>query len=224
MDTKKAEITHIEKSLNVWAIVLIIWSIYRAKFGTSLPLWFDEFIAKPIVFIVPIYWFIKKVEKTSFFKSLGFTKKNILKELLIGLIIGLVFFSILYYGYSSKSIVQQFDFKGLSNVRYLIYILFLSLATSISEEILSRGFILKRLHDASKNIYSSSLFASILFFFIHIPILFTSESISGFLLLRLMTIDIFLSFAISIIFLLRKNIIVPIFIHAFYALSLWLLI
>src|SRR3989344_9542363 len=147
---QKSEISHIEKSLNVWAIVLIIWSIYRAKFGTSLPLWFDEFIAKPIVFIVPVYWFIKKVEKTSFFKSLGFTKKNILKELLIGLIIGLVFFSILYYGYSSKSIVQQFDFKGLSNVRYLIYILFLSLATSISEEILSRGFILKRLHDASK--------------------------------------------------------------------------
>ena len=211
---QKSEISHIEKSLNVWAIVLIIWSIYRAKFGTALPIWFDEFIAKPIVFIVPVYWFIKKVEKTSFFKSLGFTKKNIIKELLIGLIIGLVFLSILFYGFSSKN--------GLTNLT--INIILLSLATSISEEILTRGFILKRLYEASKNIYSASFFTSILYFFLHIPILFTSESISGFLLLRLMTIDIFLSFAISIIFLLRKNIIVPIFIHAFYALTLWLLI
>lgn len=210
----KPQITHIEKSLNVWAIVLIIWSIYRAKFGTTLPIWFDEFIAKPIVFIAPVYWFIKNVEKTSFFKSLGFTKKNIYKELLIGLLIGLVFFSILFYGYSSKN--------GFANLS--ISIVLFSLATSISEEILSRGFILKRLFDASKNIYSASFFTSILYFFLHIPILFTSESISGFLLLRLMTIDLFLSFAISLIFLLRKNIIVPIFIHAFYALSLWLLI
>lgn len=211
---EKPEITHVEKSLNVWAIVLIIWSIYRAKFGTTLPLWFDEFIAKPIVFIVPVYWFIKKVEKESFFKSLGFTKKNILKELLIGFLIGLILFSILFYGFSSKN--------GLTNLT--INIILLSLATSLSEEILTRGFILKRLYEASKNIYSASFFTSILYFFLHIPILFTSESISGFLLLRLMTIDIFLSFAISIIFLLRKNIIVPIFIHAFYALSLWLLI
>ncbi len=208
------ETSHIEKSLNIWAIILIIWSIYRAKFGTSLPIWFDEFIAKPIVFIIPIFWFIKKVEKANFFSSLGFSKKNILKEIFIGLLIGLIFFFILYYGYSSRSGNQQFNLN----------IILLAFATSISEEILSRGFILKRLYDASKNIYSSSLFASILFFFIHIPILFTSESISGFLLLRLMTIDIFLSFALSIIFILRKNIIVPIFIHAFYAFSLWLLI
>lgn len=214
MVNKISETSHIEKSLNIWAIILIIWSIYRAKFGTSLPVWFDEFIAKPIVFIIPILWFIKKVEKGSFFSSLGFSKKNILREIFIGLLIGLIFFSILYFGYSSRSGNQQFSLN----------IILLAFATSISEEILSRGFILKRLYDASKNIYSSSLFASILFFFIHIPILFTSESISGFLLLRLMTIDIFLSFALSIIFILRKNIIVPIFIHAFYAFSLWLLI
>lgn len=214
MVNKISETSHIEKSLNIWAIILIIWSIYRAKFGTSLPIWFDEFIAKPIVFIIPILWFIKKVEKGNFFSSLGFSKKNILREIFIGLLIGLIFFSILYFGYSSRSGNQQFSLN----------IILLAFATSISEEILSRGFILKRLYDASKNIYSSSLFASILFFFIHIPILFTSESISGFLLLRLMTIDIFLSFALSIIFILRKNIIVPIFIHAFYAFSLWLLI
>ncbi|MFH1827242.1 MAG: CPBP family intramembrane glutamic endopeptidase [bacterium] len=223
MSKTRFEPSHVEKSLNVWAIILIVWSLYRAYIGTSLPVWFDEFIAKPIVFIIPIYFFIKKVEKAKFFKSLGFSSKNIIKEMLIGLIVGLVFLSILYYGYISRG-GQSLDYKKFSDVPYLLGIIFLSFATSISEEILSRGFILKRLFEASKNMFTSSLFASILFFFMHIPILFTSQSLSGILLVRLMTIDILLSFIISILFLLRKNITVPIFIHAFYVFILWFLI
>jgi|SRR3989344_5276305 len=225
MTKQRHEPSHVEKSLNIWAIVLIIWSIYRAKFGTSLPLWFDEFIAKPIVFIAPIYLFIKHVEKAKFFKSLGFFKKNIIKELLIGLAVGLILFLILYFGYYTRGGIQLSDFaNNFTNSGYLTYIILLSIATSISEEILSRGFILKRLYDASKNIYTSSLFASILFFFIHIPILFTSESITGLLLIRLMTIDILLSFIISVIFLTRKNIIIPILIHAIYVFGFWILV
>jgi membrane protease YdiL (CAAX protease family) len=225
MVKSRSEPSHVEKSLNIWAIILIIWSLYRAKFGTSLPIWFDEFIAKPIVFIIPIYYFIKKVENTNFFKSLWITNKNLVKELLIGLSVGLIFFSILFFGFYLRGSFQSLDsiIKNLT-INKIIYLILLAVSTSISEEILSRGFILKRLFEASKNIYTSSLFASILFFFIHIPILFTSESISGIFLLRLMTIDIVLSFIISIIFILRKNIIVPIFIHAFYAFGLWLLL
>ncbi|MEX1052644.1 MAG: CPBP family glutamic-type intramembrane protease, partial [Patescibacteria group bacterium] len=166
MSKQRHEPSHVEKSLNIWAIVLIIWSIYRAKFGTSLPLWFDEFIAKPLVFILPVYLFIKYIEKTAFLKSINFIKKNILKEIFIGLIIGITFLFMLYFGYSSKEGVQVTNFVNIfAKPWYLIYIILISFATSISEEVLSRGFILKRLYETSKNIYTSSIFASILFFF-----------------------------------------------------------
>src|SRR3989344_3962000 len=45
--------SHTEKILNVLAIVLIIWSLYRAYFKTSLDPLIDEFIAKPLVFLLP---------------------------------------------------------------------------------------------------------------------------------------------------------------------------
>lgn len=79
-----------------------------------------------------------------------------------------------------------------------------ALATGITEEILSRGFVLKRLYDESKNVYSSSFFASILFFFLHVPILFVDPRINGQMLLMFMTTDLLLSMINGIIFLLQK--------------------
>jgi len=64
----KSEVSSTQKMLNVWAIILIIWSFYRATFKMNLPVWFDEFIAKPMVFLFPIYWFITKLEKKTIFK------------------------------------------------------------------------------------------------------------------------------------------------------------
>ena len=100
----------------------------------------------------------------------------------------------------------------------------LALATGISEEILSRGFILKRLYEESKNIYTSSFFASVLFFFLHVPILFTNHKLTGDLLLLFMGTDLMLSLVNSFMFLDRKNLFVPIFIHAFYNLSIILFV
>ena len=57
----KSKATPTQKALNLWAVVLIVWAIYRAKF--KLPEWFDEFVAKPIVFVLPVYYYIQKIEK-----------------------------------------------------------------------------------------------------------------------------------------------------------------
>ena len=61
-------VSYTQKVLNVWAVILILWSIYRAKL--ALPEWFDEFIAKPLIFILPVYLFIRKVEKGNFFSKI----------------------------------------------------------------------------------------------------------------------------------------------------------
>lgn len=211
-----------QKVLNTWAIILIVWSIYRAKFQTNLPLWLDEFIAKPLVFLVPVWYFITRVEKKEFFSGIDFRPRIKLNDVLIGSAIGFIFFlSGVLSNYVKYKTLVPASAVPLTPGLILLYIL-VSLATSVSEEVLSRGFVLKRLYEDSKNIFTSSFLASILFFFLHVPILFTSQKIVGFLLLRVMVTDMILSLAISILYLQRRSLIIPILIHAFYNLSIYL--
>lgn len=209
----------IERTLNIWAVILIVWSIYRANL--RLPEWFDEFIAKPMIFVLPIYYYITKKEKNNFFAEMNWKLKFNKNDYLLGIGLGAIFFVAASLGNLVKSgkIVffphQQITFLSVT------LIILTAFATSFSEEILSRGFVLKRLYEESKNIYTSSFFSSLLFFFLHIPILFTNIKITGNLLLYFMATDIILSLANSFIYLDKKNLMLPIMIHAFYNLSIY---
>ncbi len=215
--------TYIEKVLNVWAIVLILWSVYRITFKTDLPLWFDELIAKPLIFLLPLSVFIRKVEKARFLTAVGLKKKKIGVEILIGLVLGSIFFVAGALGIYLRQNGAVFDLSNLFQGKNIVYFTIIALATSISEEIISRGFVLKRLYQQSKNIYTSSFFASVLFFFLHVPILFTSQ-FTGFLLLEIMAADLVLSLAVSFLFLKRGNLVSSIVVHALYVLSLYLFV
>lgn len=218
MTKEKKSVSHVQRVLNAWAVVLIIWSVYRAYFKTDLPIWFDEFIAKPIVFLLPIVWFIRKYEKGSFSRAVDFyiERKN---DIIFGTLAGLIIFAfgMLVYFQNTGRIFPEIN----STILLLIAI---ALATSISEEILSRGFVLKRLYEDSKNIYTSVFFASFLFFLTRIPILFTNPLMRGNILIQVMITDLLLSFGVSLAYLQRKNVIVPIIIHAFYNLGIYLLL
>ncbi|CAN5242056.1 hypothetical protein BH09PAT2_BH09PAT2_03750 [soil metagenome] len=217
----KKPISQTQKTLNIWAIVLILWSGYRTYFKTELPVWFDEFIAKPAIFLIPLHYFITHIEKKNFFESIDLTHKHIKSDFLIGLGAGLLFLvsGLLAYFIRHQSLPSGVDVLSSS---MFLYILFVAFASSITEEILSRGFVLKRLYAESNNALSSVFLASFLFFFLHIPILFSDPNIRGAMLLQVMATDILLSFAVSFIYLQRKNIIIPILIHAFYNLSIYL--
>ena len=86
---KDKKITSTQKALNLWAVILIVWSIYRTYF--KLPEWFDEFIAKPVVFVLPVLVYIKSVEKKEILSSLFINKnfKNFVKEFFISFGVGL---------------------------------------------------------------------------------------------------------------------------------------
>lgn len=206
-----------QKALNLWAIILIIWAIYRAKL--KMPEWFDEFLAKPLVFILPVYYYIQNIDKKKFFESIQLKFKFNAIDLLYVLAIGGIF--------ASSAILANFMkfnkfvlFQNPVTVTSLGYMIILALATGISEEILSRGFVLKKLYEESKNPYTSSFFASILFFFLHVPILFTNTRLSGNLLLMFLGMDMILSLVNSFVYLERKNLALPILIHASYNLSI----
>jgi len=212
---KSKKVTPTQKALNFWAVILIVWSIYRTYL--KLPEWFDEFIAKPIVFVLPVYFYIKWVEKKEFFSSLYINRNTrvFLKELLISLGVGLIllFTALLSIYLKFKRVDLINNFPGFKQFGIIVIT---ALATGITEEILSRGFVLKRLYEESKNAYTSTFFASILFFFLHVPILFASSKINGNMLLVFMTTDLLLSMVTGLIMIQRKSLTVPILIHAFY--------
>ncbi len=222
MKTKK-KVNPTEKALSLWGIILIIWAFYRSYF--KMPIWFDELVAKPLVFVLPVFYYVKKIDKQNIidFFYLRFSYKSFVKDLFYSLLIGGFFFitNILAFYFRTGKI---YFFENLPSLVNLLLIIIFSLATGFSEEILSRGFILKKLYEDSKNPLSSTFFASILFFFLHVPMLFTNVKITGNLLLLFMMTDMLLSMVNGLIFLQRKSLLPPIFIHAFYNIMISLII
>lgn len=212
---EKKGISPTQRALNLWAVILIAWSIYRTYL--KLPEWFDEFIAKPLVFVLPVLVYIRTVEKKEIFSSLLIDRnfKSFIKDFFISFGVGLILFLT-----ALTSIYLRFNkvdlFANFPSFNTFGLIVLTALATGITEEILSRGFVLKRLYEESKNAYTSSFFASILFFFLHVPILFTNNRINGSMLLMFMATDLLLSMVVGLIMIQRKSLTVPILIHAFY--------
>lgn len=200
-----------QQILNVYGVILIVWSIYRWKL--AMPAWFDEFIAKPIVFAVPIWWIIVKIEAKPFFEDIWLTTKKLRGDLAYGLSLGAVFLISALFAQFTKN--GGIDLSIVKTHTFLISAC-IALATAISEEILTRGFILKRFYEESKNIYTASFNASLLFLVLHIPVLFTVPGLRGSLLILLLTTDFILSLINSFVFIDRKSLLAPILIHALY--------
>ncbi len=209
--------------LNVWAIVLIMWSVYRAKF--QLPEIIDELIAKPLVFVLPVYWYIKNTEKKDFAPAVWLTSAKLSGNIYLSLVIGAIFaLSALLANYAEHSTFSFGQTLLSNNGQNLIMVMTIALFTAFSEEIISRGFVLKRLYEESHNAYTSSFLASVLFLILHIPILLTNLKLSGSVLIWFMTTDFILSLIISFVFLSRRSLVAPILIHALYNLSIILYI
>ncbi|MCL4374681.1 CPBP family intramembrane metalloprotease [Patescibacteria group bacterium] len=211
----KKPVSPMQKTLNFWAIILIVWSIYRANF--HLPEAVDELIVKPAIFILPVYFFITRWEKRPFFAGIGLNFSSIKKDALVGFGAGGLFFLVgilaNYFKHQRQIVLPSFHLAPA------LASLVLATATSVSEEVLSRGFVLKRLYQESKNVFSASFLASVLFFFLHVPILFTSLRISGGTILFIMATDIVFSLFVSFTYLERKSLLPAILIHALYNLS-----
>ena len=211
----KEKVSPTQRALNLWAVILIVWALYRTYL--KMPEWFDEFIAKPLVFVLPVFYYIKVIDKKQIFDYLNFRLKGkeIFYDFLYSLGVGFVFFVTTVA--ASYFRTGKLVFMGrLPSLGQFLTIVAIALATGITEEILSRGFVLKKLYEESKNVLSSTFLASVLFFFLHVPILFTNTKITGNMLLLFMATDMLLSMVNGLIFLQKKSLTIPIFIHAFY--------
>lgn len=208
-----------QQVLNIYGVILIIWSIYRWK--VVMPDWIDEFLFKPLVFVLPIYWLITHSESKNFFEEIWLNTKKLGSNCMIGLGLGGVFIISALFAQYVK--IGRIDFSMIDSQNILLA-LAITMATALSEEILSRGYILKRFYEESNNPYTASFNASLLFLVLHIPVLFTIPELRGTLLILFLATDFILSMINSFIYLDRKSLVAPILIHALYNVAVLLYI
>jgi membrane protease YdiL (CAAX protease family) len=209
----KAGTTTLTSVYRLWAWILLAWSLYRYFF--ALPEWFDEFLFKPLVFVGPVLWYLRTIEKRSI-ATLGITSKNLFTSIYIGLGFGFIFAleglaaNAIKYGKLTIVPIAAFDQYGI------FMLLLLSLATAISEEVLSRGFLFTRIYEKTKNLPYASILSTLMFVSLHVPILVTSLRLQGFTLVLFFITNLVLGFANSLLMYNTKSVVAPILVHLFW--------
>lgn len=151
-----------------YVLIFILWLLYRSHQPTP-PLWVDNLIAKPTLWLIPLFFIIKKVEKNKI-SSLGLSSKNVFNFSIVGIITGALFFLYLKtFGvivFHSPILVNYQNTNIFNSFVILIY----AIATAITEELLFRGYLQTRLTKIFKSNFWGIGLSSVLFTLIHIPI------------------------------------------------------
>lgn len=199
------------KVLKIWLCVFIPWTIYRIFF--RFPEWVDEFLVKPAIFI------LLPLNLSGFKVFPGFEKRRkVFEDVIIGISVGFVFaFSALLANkakYGSFLFSSALPLYGTGIVLYL----FLSLATSVSEEVLGRGFIFNELKK-TRGVFPSALFSSLFSLSLHLPIIFTQLNLAGITLATFLASVFLLSMVNAYLYQNRGSLVLPILIHLFWNMS-----
>jgi len=210
---KHVAITTLEPVYQLWGWILLTWSLYRYFF--KLPEVVDEFIAKPLIFVAPVLWYVLKKEKRNLI-SLGLTTKNLFTSLYVGLGFGFVFAlegiaaNAIKYGKIQINPIAAFEQYGL------VMLLILSVATAFTEELLNRGFLFGRILEKTKSLPYAAILSTVLFVLLHVPILVASLKLSGMTLVLFFVTDFILGLANSLLYFNTKSLLAPILVHVFW--------
>lgn len=146
------------------AYLLIVWGFYRFLF--KLPEEVEEIVIKPIVWLLPVFYFLKR-EKASL-ASVGITVKNLFPAVYFALGLG-AFFVI-------EAIIINFvkhgglNFEANIGEKALFASLGLSFVTAFSEEISFRGYLFNRVWYALRSEWTANIATSLVWALVHIPI------------------------------------------------------
>lgn len=205
----RRNVSQTQKAFNVWGIVLAIWAVYRATVGAAAPMFFDEIILKPLLFIAPVLFYIKTFEHKTLAEGLWVDLKNALKHIQVALLISIpaavLYFVCIIFGWSQVS---------LESVPLLIVIAF---GMSISEEVLSRGFVARHIWEESHSVVKTVIQSSIMHMFLRIPRIMTTPALFGNKLVLFVIADVTLSVVLTVVFLWRKSLVPVIIIRFLYS-------
>lgn len=166
MSAKISRVSVIKSVVVYSTYLIIVWAFYRFLF--QLPDNIEELIIKPVIWLIPLYYF---VHKEGFgLSTLGFTFRNLFPAIYLSIGLGAIFVlegiaaNFLKYGH--------FSFAANIGTAPLLISLGLSFATAFSEETAFRGYIFNRLGFALKSELTANIVQTILWTAIHIPIAF----------------------------------------------------
>lgn len=204
----------VRRVFSLFCFIFAFWSLYR-YFPEILPLWFEELILKPLIWLLPTFWLVHKIEKEKL-ASLGLTKKNLFKALYWGIGLGIIFAA-------EGLLTNIIKYRGLHlpEVNYsflgLIGILLLSFATAVSEEIVFRGYIFTRLWRIWGNEWLANLISAFLFALIHLPIgLFVLSYTPMVMMIYLFFVFVY-GFGAAFVFARSENLASSILMHVFWS-------
>lgn len=156
--------TAIKNATTIATYLLIIWGFYRFLF--KLPEEIEELIVKPVVWLLPVFWYTKK--ENLGLTSLGITLKNLFPAIYFALGLGAIFvieaviINFIKYG--------GLDFGANIGDKAIIASLGLSFATAFSEEISFRGYLFNRFWIGLGSEWKANFITSAFWTLIHVPI------------------------------------------------------
>jgi uncharacterized protein len=199
----------IYKPLWLFLIILISWGLYRYFF--HYPEWIDEFVAKPLIYLIPTLILLASEKKS--FSSLGFSRKNFSRNVIIGLLAGLFL-----VGESLITKRLKYGFLTFNPDNLSLYLLFgnyfISLATGFTEEVVFRGYIQTRLTIVFNSAYFAIVLSSILFTVVHLPLIIFVLKYSLFETLTYCFLIFILGILNGILFNQTKSLTTPIITHS----------
>ena len=155
----------LKNAVMLFTFLLIFWGFYRLIF--RFPDWVEELIIKPVVWIVPVLYLVRREKQN--LASIGITFKNLFPAVYSSLALGSLFaieaFVTNYIKYGGK-----FNFGANLGPGNMLVTLGLSFGTAISEEIVFRGYIFSRMETALNSEWNANLVTSIGWTLIHVPI------------------------------------------------------
>lgn len=190
----------------LYTVILVVWGFYRLLF--RLPVWIEELVIKPMVFVAPVIYRLYQEKSQSWserWASLGVTRVNLGMGLGLGLALGAFY---LLVGGAGASKEMQLGSVGLTMV--------LAVATAISEQLVFMGYILLRLARVWRQEWGAVVVTAVLLAVIHVPILVFDYRLPGREILGQFLLVLALGLGNGAIMLRVKNLITPVLAH-----SLW---
>src|SRR3989339_1096861 len=156
-----------KNAIGLAVYLLIVWGFYRFLF--QLPETIEELIIKPLVWLLPVFYLLRKEREG--IASLGITFKNLFPAVYYSLGLG-AFFVIEALVINFVKYDGKFDLRANIGTLPLLTSLGLSFATAISEELAFRGYVFTRIWKfLGKELYAN-LVTSLFWALIHVPITF----------------------------------------------------
>lgn len=193
-----------------WAWQVLAWALYR--YFLHLPEWVDELVAKPLVFVTPVLWYVLTREKRKL-SDIGLTIANLPKSLLLGLGVGGAFviegivMNIFKHG---SLVITPTPTAAAIGIAPLFI---LTMATAFTEELLSRGFYFTRIYEGTKRLWYAAFMSTTLFVLFHIPILVTTLRFTGSTLIIFFWTTFIVGFVNSLLYDATKSLVAPLVVH-----------